>query len=169
MSASDWVARFASRVPPGPVLDLACGAGRHTRLFLDAGHPVVAVDRAMSLPAEPGLERLTADLEDGSPWPLGERTFAGVVVTNYLHRPLFPAILSALAPGGLLIYETFAVGNERFGRPRNPDFLLRAGELLEVVAGHCSPLRPLQAGLQVLAFEDLELEDRVIQRIAARR
>ncbi|MFZ5792702.1 MAG: class I SAM-dependent methyltransferase [Pseudomonadota bacterium] len=162
--ASPWVERFAPLVPPGPVLDLACGAGRHSRLFLDRGHPVTAVDIDLSgmadLIGRPGFEAIAADLEAGGPWPVGSRRFAGVVVTNYLHRPLFPAIFGSLAPGGLLIYETFAEGNERFGKPRNPDHLLKHGELLEAVRGR----------LRVLAYEDLELTDpwpACVQRIVA--
>ena len=159
---SAWVLRFAQQVPPGPVLDLACGGGRHTRLFLQRGHPVVAVDRTMVLGAAPDLERMEADLEAGGAFPLAGRAFSGVVVTNYLHRPLLPAIVAAVAPGGLLVYETFAVGNERFGRPRNPDFLLRPGELFETVRGE----------LRVLAYDDLVLDaprPAAIQRVCARR
>lgn len=142
--------RFAGRVPEGgPVLDLACGVGRHTRLFLARGHPVTAIDRDLSgvadLAGTPGLETLEADLEDGSPFPLAGRRFAGVVVTNYLYRPLFPALVAAVAPGGVLIYETYARGNEDFGRPRNPDHLTKPGDLLEAVRGH----------LRVIAYEDL--------------
>jgi SAM-dependent methyltransferase len=137
----------------GPVLDLACGMGRHTRLFLARGHPVTAIDRDLSGIADltgapggtPGLEALEVDLEDGSPFPLAGRRFAGIVVTNYLYPPLFPALIAALAPGGVLIYETFARGNENFGRPRNPDHLAKPGELLEAVRGH----------LRVIAYEDL--------------
>ncbi len=150
----------------GPVLDLACGAGRHTRLFLSRGHPVVAVDLDTSHLADladaSGLEIREADLEDGGPFPLTERRFAGIVVTNYLYRPLFPALIQAVAPDGVLIYETFAKGNERFGRPRNPDHLLDPGELLEAVRGR----------LRILAYEDLTVEaprPAVVQRICARR
>jgi SAM-dependent methyltransferase len=127
-----WVLRFAPQVRAGgPVLDLACGRGRHARLFLGRGHPVTAVDRDLSGVADlAAAERLQADLEDGSPWPLAGRRFAAVVVTNYLHRPLFPLLAAALEADGLLLYETFALGQERYGRPRNPDFLLRPGELL---------------------------------------
>ena len=106
---------------------------------------------------------MAADLEDGSPWPLGVRELDGIVVTNYLHRPLLPHLASALTPGGVLIYETFGVGNERFGKPSNPNFLLRPGELLEFAAAH---------GLQVLAYECGEVSEpkqSVIQRIAAQR
>ena len=163
--ASPWVRRFADRIPAGgPVLDLAAGSGRHTRLFLDLGHPVTAVDRDVAsladLRADPAVRILSADLEDGRSWPLGDRRFAGVIVTNYLHRPLLPAIVAAVAPGGCLIYETFAAGNERLGKPSNPEFLLRPGELLEAVHGK----------LTVLAYENLEVADprpAVIQRIAA--
>jgi SAM-dependent methyltransferase len=164
---SPWVQRFAPLIPAaGEVLDLACGSGRHLRLLLARGHPMVGVDRDLSqlqdLAGTPALELISADLEDDRPWPLGERRFAGVVVTNYLHRPLLPAIVRAVAPGGMLIYETFALGNERFGRPRNPDFLLRPGELLEAATGQ----------LEVLAYENLEVDEprpAVVQRIAARR
>lgn len=162
---SPWVARFAAQIPPGATLDLACGAGRHVALLLSLGHHVLAVDRDLGrlgpLAAARGVTALAADLE-AAPWPLAGRRFAGVVVTNYLHRPLLPTIVAAVAPGGLLIYETFAVGNERFGRPRNPDFLLRDGELRAAVAG-C---------LEVLAYEHGEVaapRPAVIQRIAARR
>ena len=163
--ASPWVLRFAERVPAGgAVLDLACGRGRHTRLFLTRGHPVTALDRDVSdlsdLDGSAGLETLEADLEGGAPWPLGGRRFAGVVVTNYLYRPLFPALVARLAPGGCLIYETFARGNERYGRPRNPDHLLKPGELLEAVRGR----------LRVLAYEDLVVErphPAAVQRICA--
>ena len=154
--------RFAGLVPPGgQVLDVAAGGGRHTRLFLDRGHPVVAVDRQTdALTPRPGLEIVRADLESGAAWPFPGRRFAGIVVTNYLHRPLFPSLLAALAPGGALIYETFAAGNERFGKPSNPDFLLQPGELLEVVRGR----------LRVVAYENLEIGEprpAVVQRIAA--
>ena len=165
LSPSSWVSRFAPLVSGnGAVLDLAAGSGRHAALFLRRGHKVVAVDRdtaALAGLASPDLEIVTADLENGSPWPLPGRRFAGVVVTNYLHRPLFPILMASLEPGGLLIYETFALGNERFGKPSNPDFLLRPGELLEVARGR----------LRVLAYEDLEVSEpkpAMVQRIAAR-
>jgi SAM-dependent methyltransferase len=162
---SPWVVRFASLVSAGgDVLDIACGAGRHTRLFLARGHPVVSVDRDISgvtdLADHSLLETIEADLEDGAPFPLTSRRFAGVVVTNYLYRPLLPALVSAVDGSGVLIYETFAVGQERFGQPRNPDFLLRPGELLDVVRGH----------LRVVAYEDLVVGEPVpaaVQRICA--
>ncbi|MDJ0981253.1 MAG: class I SAM-dependent methyltransferase [Kiloniellales bacterium] len=163
---STWVRRFAPLVPAAsPVLDLACGGGRHSRLFLAAGHSVTAIDIAVDgladLTDHERLEIVEADLEDGRPFPLAGRRFAGVVVTNYLHRPLLPALVEAVAPGGLLIYETFAQGNERFGKPRNPDHLLAPGELLAAVQGR----------LRVLAYEDLVVEDprpAAVQRICAR-
>jgi SAM-dependent methyltransferase len=145
----------------GRVLDLAAGSGRHTRLLLESGFAVCAVDRdisALSPLAGAGCEVRQIDLETGAPWPLGGR-YDAIVVTNYLHRPLLPAIAQALAPGGVLIYETFARGNERFGRPHNPDFLLRPGELLRAFAM-----------LTVVAFEQGEISvprPAVIQRIAA--
>lgn len=156
-SPSAWVARWAPRVVHGPVLDLACGGGRHSRFFKDLGFPVVAVDRE---PIEmEGIRFVKADLENGSPWPLPGERFGAVVVTNYLHRPLFPHLAASLAGGGVLIYETFMLGNERFGRPSNPEFLLRPGELREAFAG-----------LQELGFEEGEFESpkhAMIQRICA--
>ncbi len=162
---SAWVLRFAPYLPDGgPVLDLACGGGRHARLFLERGHPVTAVDRDLSGIADmigrPGLEALEIDLEDGRPFPLAGRRFAGVVVTNYLYRPLFPALVAAVAPGGALIYETFAKGNEGFGRPRRPEHLMNPGEFLEAVRGR----------LRVIAYEDLIVKaprPAAIQRICA--
>ena len=128
-SPSEWVVRWAPVVKRGPVLDVASGAGRHARFFAARGLEVVAVDRE---PQQiPGVEFLQADLENGRAWPFAGRRFGAIVVTNYLHRPLFKAIADALQDGGVLIYETFMVGNERFGRPSNPDFLLRSGELVE--------------------------------------
>jgi SAM-dependent methyltransferase len=150
----------------GKVLDLAAGSGRHARYFKGLGFQVTALDRDISglrpLAAD-GVEVLAADLEDGSPWPLGDRQFDGIAVTNYLHRPLFPRLAGALAPDGVLIYETFGIGNERFGKPSNPNFLLRPGELLDFAAAH---------GLQVLAYECGEVAEpkpAVIQRIVAQR
>jgi SAM-dependent methyltransferase len=165
MEPSPWVVRFASLVSDrGDVLDIACGAGRHTRLFLARGHRVVAVDRELSgvadLAEHDRLETVETDLEDETPFALQGRRFAGVVVTNYLHRPLMPALVAAVDPAGVLIYETFAVGNERFGLPKNPDFLLRPGELLDAVRGH----------LRVIAYEDLvvgEPSPAAIQHVCA--
>lgn len=146
--ASAWVRRWSHLLPAhAKVLDLACGRGRHSRWFHAQGHHIVAVDRsrealaAIGLPAD-RCETLLADIE-GGPWPLSGRQFDAVVVTNYLWRPLLPALLDTLAPGGVLIYETFAAGNETVGKPSRPDFLLQPGELLRV----CRDLR-------TVAFED---------------
>jgi SAM-dependent methyltransferase len=159
---SAWVRRFVPLIRAGGlVLDLAAGSGRHSRLLLESGFTVRAVDRdvsALRRLAGPCCEVRRIDLESGAGWPLGDG-YDGIVVTNYLHRPLLPAIASALAPDGILIYETFARGNERLGRPRNPDFLLRPGELLEAFAM-----------LTVIAFEQGEVaipRPAVVQRIAA--
>jgi len=128
--------RWAQLVPPGRALDLACGGGRHAKHFAALGYAVTAVDREPHV--IPGVRFLQADLEDGSPWPLPGERFQGIVVTNYLHRPLFPLLMESLAPGGVLLYETFMLGNERFGRPSNPAFLLRPGELWQAFRGlHC--------------------------------
>jgi len=160
---SSWVARFARQLPAGPVLDVACGGGRHLRHFHALGHPVTGLDRDLGgladLAGTPGIELIEADLESAARWPLGERRFAGVVVTNYLWRPLLPAIVGAVAPAGWLLYETFAEGQERLGKPRNPDFLLRPGELLEAVRGR----------LTVIAYEHGRRAEppAVIQRVAA--
>mgnify|MGYP001994932385 CR=1 FL=1 len=142
LEPSPWISRFADQVSAGGrVLDLACGSGRHSRFFLDRGHPVTAVDRDVAaLSPWNGLEIMPCDLEDGSPWPLDQRRFAAVVVVNYLYRPLLPRLVAAVAPGGLLLYDTFAVGNEAFGRPSNPDFLLRPGELPAAVEGELEVL-----------------------------
>lgn len=159
---SEWVLRWAHLVPAGgPVLDVACGFGRHLRWFAGQGHPVTGVDRSQeAIDSLAGIgETLAADIESG-PWPLPGRDFAGVVVTHYLWRPLLPTLLRSVAPGGALIYETFAAGNETVGKPSRPDFLLRPGELLEA----CSELR-------VIAYEDGFLDEppRFLQRIAAVR
>ena len=161
-SPSPWVQRWSHLVPPGAaVLDVACGHGRHMRWFRERGHPVTGIDRAPeAVAAVAGLgEALAADLEN-EPWPLPGRTFGGVVVTNYLWRALFPALQDSVAPGGVLVYETFAVGNETVGRPGRPEFLLQPGELLH-----------LAGGLRVVAYEDGFIDEpaRYVQRIAAVR
>ncbi len=160
-----WVVRFAPLITDnGPVLDLACGSGRHARYLVSRGHPVVALDRDAEalkpLKILTGVEIVAADLENGNPWPPAGRQFAGIIVTNYLHRPLFPAIIDAVADDGILIHETFALGNETYGKPSNPDFLLRPGELLDIVRG----------SLQIVAFEEgivAAPRPAVVQRICA--
>lgn len=161
---SPWVERFAPLVTSGgTVLDLACGGGRHGRWFLENGHPVTFLDRDLSgvadLRGDDRADLIEADIENG-PWPLAGRLFAGIVVTNYLWRPLFPQIAAALAPEGMLIYETFMRGNERFGRPSNPDFLLAPHELLDWCRA---------AGLEIRAFEQGAEANAVRQRICAVR
>ena len=167
--ASAWVRRWSHLVlAGGSVLDVACGRGRHARWFHALGHRITALDRsaealaAIGLPAE-RFETVLADIE-GGPWPLAGRQFEAVVVTNYLWRPLLPTLLASLAPGGVLIYETFAAGNETVGKPSRPDFLLQPGELLQL----CQSLR-------TVAYEDgfetalAGTTARFVQRIAAVR
>ncbi len=135
---SPWVVRHLAHIAQsGLVLDLACGSGRHARLLASRGYQVLAVDRnAQALAGSAGLAGIkTAELDqEGEEWPLAGQQFAGIVVTNYLWRPHLPDLLALLVPGGVLIYETFMLGNEAFGKPSNPEFLLRPGELREVVA-----------------------------------
>ena len=145
--------------PGGRVLDLACGSGRHVRWLAAQGFAVTGVDRdaAALEPLRPIAQLQVADLE-GAAWPLPGERFDAVVVTNYLWRPLWPDLLAALAEGGVLIYETFAEGNQHVGKPSRPDFLLRHGELLEVARA-----------LRIVAYEDGFLQEppRYVQRIAA--
>ena len=162
---SDWVARFAPLAPHGEVLDLACGSGRHARHFAALGHPVLAVDRdgaALRDAAGQGITTMAHDLEDpAQAWPFEAGRFAAIVVTNYLHRPLFAHLASSLRDDGLLIYETFALGNEAFGKPSNPAFLLAHGELLAHAAAH---------GLAPIAYEDGAVErpkPAMVQRLCA--
>jgi SAM-dependent methyltransferase len=163
--SSHWVNRFLPYIKSGgDVLDLACGRGRHSLLLHAAGHRVTAVDRDAAALAEisakaPAIRTCTADLE-GAPWPFRGHGFDAIVVTNYLFRPLFPQLLDTLAADGVLIYETFMTGNERFGKPSNPEFLLRPDELLEFVRGR----------LAVVAFEQGEVSTprpAVVQRLCA--
>jgi SAM-dependent methyltransferase len=161
---SPWIARFAPLIPAGSdVLDLACGGGRHARLLAGQGYRVEAVDRdADALATLAGVENVTtrcADLEAGA-WPYYADVFDGIVVSRYLWRPLFPQIFNCLAEGGVLIYETFMEGQQLYGKPSNPAFLLRPGELLEVIGKRFT----------VVAFEQGEIPgQQVIQRICARR
>jgi SAM-dependent methyltransferase len=145
---SPWVVRWAPLIKAGgAVLDVACGRGRHARYLAGLGYEVTAVDRdAEALESLRDVARIRAfhaNLENDQPWPFPGKQFAGIVVTNYLHRPLFPQLIASLAQGGVLIYETFALGNERYGKPSNPDFLLTPGELLQAFAS-----------LEVLGFEE---------------
>jgi SAM-dependent methyltransferase len=156
LAPDPWVQKYASLIPAGPVLDLACGNGRHGRYFLDLGYPVTFVDKETSgvgdLSIHKNAELMTYDLENSyleshdletknlknsapetnASWPYKENQFSGIVVTNYLHRPLFSHLKATVKPGGIIIYKTFSVGNEKFGRPRNPNFLLQEDELRTV-------------------------------------
>ncbi len=159
---SPWVVRWSRLVPAGgTVLDVACGSGRHVRWLAQQRFRLTGVDRdAAALASLDGMaETVAADIEHG-PWPFEGRRFDAVVITNYLWRPLLPRLMQAVAEGGVLIYETFAAGNETVGKPSNPDFLLQPGELLRATDG-----------LRVIAYEDgfLEAPDRFVQRIAAAR
>jgi SAM-dependent methyltransferase len=166
LNPSAWIVRWAHLLEPqSTVLDVACGSGRHLQWFADRGHRVTGVDRDIDQAYQrlPGAELVCTDIES-DPWPLAvnghARTFGAVIVTNYLWRPLMPAVLSSVAPGGVLLYETFASGNEKLGRPARADFLLQPGELLRTCVG-----------LQVVAYENgfLENPPRFVQRIAAVR
>jgi SAM-dependent methyltransferase len=180
--ASAWVQQFLDLIPrdTGPVLDLACGGGRHTRLLLDAGFEVWAIDRNADLLAPLaaiGAKCFVVDLEhetrdgvcvDGLTWPFQSKTFAGIVVTNYLYRPLMPFILAALNDNGILIYETFALGNARYGRPKNPDFLLHDNELL----AHFVNAQSATYSQQCIAYEHgyvKQPQEAIVQRICVRR
>ena len=161
---SDWLQRWAHLLPAGGrVLDVACGRGRHLRWLAGRGFVLTGIDRdAAALAALQDLaseiERVEADIEN-QPWPLPGRLFDAVLVSNYLWRPLWPQLLASLAPGGVLVYETFAAGNETLGKPSRPDFLLQPGELLQ----RC-------AGLHTVAYEDgfLDGPPRFVQRVVAR-
>ncbi len=161
-AASAWVRRRSHLVPPGAsVLDVACGSGRHVRWFADRGCRVTGVDRdaAATAPLAAIAEIVVADIENG-PWPFAARAFDAVVVTNYLWRERWSDLQEAVAPGGVVLYETFAAGNESVGKPSNPKFLLGPGELLALVAGW-----------RVIAFEDgfEAAPARFVQRIVAVR
>ena len=164
LAPSRWVVRFSSLVADGArVLDVACGQGRHSRWFAARGCRVVAVDRDTAaldlLSSVAGVTAVSADLE-AQPWPFAREKFDAIIVTHYLHRALFPSLLRALADDGVLVYETFARGNEAYGKPSNPDFLLTEGELLTII----------DRTLIVVAFEQGRIESEppvVVQRLAA--
>ena len=163
---SSWLQRHSSLIPhSGPILDIAAGSGRHTQYLLEKGHTVVSIDKDISRLARIKSSHLSiarVDLEAPKPWPFKNSAFAAIIVTNYLHRPLFPLIINALAVGGVLVYETFANGNEKFGKPTNPNYLLKAGELIQLTLEH----------LHILAYEDLTVDQprpAQIQRIVASR
>ena len=164
---SSWIRRFTPLIPAGTqVLDVACGSGRHMRWLAQQGYQPFGIDRnpdSLQQAAQWG-DTVQADLEDGSPWPLPDRQFGGVVVTNYLWRALFPQLFASVQPGGVLLYETFADGNASVGRPSSPEFLLQPGELLQQLA-KAGP------GWRVIAYEDgfMGDPDRFVQRIAAAR
>lgn len=163
---SSWMMRFAPLIAAGgEVLDYACGSGRHARWLAQRGFRVDAVDRdGIALQLLQGLPKIhtrEADLE-GETWPFEGCQFDAIVVTNYLYRPRFPQLLKLLRPGGVLIYETFMLGNARFGKPSNPEFLLRPNELLERLVGDWT----------IVAFEQGEVQTprpAVMQRICAVR
>ena len=164
LNASPWVRRFATQIPKGGlVLDLACGAGRHTIFLADLGYSVLAVDQDVSLIEQNTNSLITSkatnlELDE---WPLDGLEFSGIVVTNYLYRPHWDQLPKMLAKGGVLIYETFAQGNAQFGKPTNPNFLLNPGELLNLAARHA---------LKVLAYEDLYVDEpkpAMVQRLCA--
>jgi SAM-dependent methyltransferase len=162
LAPSPWVQRWSHLVPRGAnVLDVACGSGRHVRWFAERGCRVTGVDRdALALQPLAGIARtVAADIENG-PWPFPGERFDAVIVTNYLWRALLPTLVQSVADGGVLIYETFGLGNETVGKPSNPHFLLRPGELLQAAAG-----------LRIVAFEDgfLASPERHVQRLAAVR
>jgi SAM-dependent methyltransferase len=162
LAISPWVRRWSHLVPANAeVLDVACGSGRHVRWFAQRGSRVTALDRdgAAVEPLRAIAQVVVADIE-GAAWPLPGRRFDAVVCTNYLWRPLLPTLLDAVADDGVLLYETFAVGNETIGRPSNPNFLLRRAELLAAVGA-----------LRVIGYEDgfIDAPARFVQRVVAVR
>ena len=164
LEASPWVRRFSSLIPkPGLLLDLACGGGRHSLYLGDLGYSVIAVDQDISKISSIASAQISTEQWDLELpiWPLEGRQFEGIVVTNYLYRPHLDQLPRMLSPGGVLIYETFAQGNEEFGKPSNPNFLLKTGELLALAASH---------GLKIIAYEDIyqaSPKPAMMQRICA--
>jgi SAM-dependent methyltransferase len=184
LAPSAWVQQHLSLIPKnaGPVLDLACGQGRHTRLLLDAGYEVWALDKNQPLltPLQAlGAKTLLVDLEAVDVqssasaiigWPFSPMQFAGIVVTNYLHRPLFIHLAAGLQDQGVLIYETFAEGNQAYGRPSNPNFLLKPGELFTLCSADLGGQK--NAALHCIAYQHGYIgrpQEAIVQRICARR
>lgn len=168
LKPSPWVTRFIPLIPHGgEILDLACGSGRHTRYLLNSGHKVTALDKDVSkvimLTSNSNFSLSQWDLETKDPWPFPDKSFSGIIVTNYLYRPLFHNLINALDENGVLIYETFSIGNEYYGHPINPDFLLNNNELFELCKNK----------LTVVAFEQgivlRQTAPKVIQRICAQK
>jgi SAM-dependent methyltransferase len=164
LCASPWVKRFAPLIPSGGVvLDLACGSGRHAQLLAEFGYSVLAVDQDIAAVKDlqsPMITPKCLNLEQ-TDWPLTGSEFTGIVVTNYLYRPQIDHLPEMLQKNGLLIYETFALGNGEFGKPSNPHFLLNPGELLALAARH---------QLQVIAYEDIYVDQpkpAMVQRLCA--
>lgn len=162
LAPSPWIIRWSHLIQPGDhVLDVACGTGRHVRWFAQHGCRVTGIDRnTEALAPLQALARVVASDLETAPWPLGNERFDAVIVTHYLWRPLLPTLINSVAPGGVLLYETFSAGHQRQGRPIRPEFVLQPGELLRTVDGQ----------LDVLGYEcgHLDLPERVVQRIAAR-
>lgn len=167
-----WVQKYAALVPQGPVLDLACGKGRHGRYFLGLGYPVTFIDKDISGVADlfsqdkspysnANTQLIKHNLENNSPWPFHPNQFSGIVVTNYLYRPLLSQLITTLKPGGIIIYKTFAKGNEQFGKPKNPDFLLQENELRTVFNKQFQ---------EIAFFQGQEMNpDRITQAICVQR
>jgi SAM-dependent methyltransferase len=165
LMVSDWVTKYTALIPSNTlVLDLACGSGRNTRFLLDKGYSVVALDKDVSqlvdISCRKNLRKYKFDLEAGIKFPFHKQEFSGVIVTNYLYRPLFENLINSLSDGGVLIYQTFMIGNEAYGRPINPKFLLKRNELSDV----------FDKKLYVIAFEQGYIESpkpAVVQSICA--
>lgn len=164
---SPWVVRFAAQIPRGGlVLDVACGSGRHSRYLAALGYRVDALDcdDTAFLDIPDGVNFVCADIEAG-PWPFPDKRYAAVVVTNYLHRPLLRLLRDSVAPGGMFIYETFAVGNEQYGRPTRPAFLLRPNELYELINESAAHFSVIEFAASYVVSSKMA----VVQSIAARR
>lgn len=178
LQVSTWVTRHLPLLATqGEILDLACGSGRHLRYCLGLGHTVVGIDIDLSgvqdLWGNPRVELVEFDIEGDRPWIFAERQFSAIIGCNYLFRPVFADLMRSLQEGGLLIYETFARGNEQFGRPRNPEYLLAPGELFDLLRGQSGSVSPTKlARLHVLSYEHGFVrfpKPAIVQRICAVR